>query len=79
MSIRLGKLPATPYTPVMNATLEERMELLEKTVADLRATVLRLSPVKKDWRSTVGTLTDDEMSREADRLGMEYRQQQVEP
>jgi len=63
----------------MNATLEQRMESLEKTVAELRSTVLRLSPVKKDWRSTVGKLTDDEMSREADRLGMEYRQQQQEP
>ena len=63
----------------MNATLEQRIDDLEKIVTDLRATVLRLTPVKKDWRSTVGKLRDDEISREADRLGMEYRQQQQEP
>ena len=59
--------------------LDERMVALEKELADLRATVLRLHPVRKDWRSTFGTLPHDDMSREADRLGREYREQQREP
>ncbi len=63
----------------MNATLEQRLENLEKTVAELRAKVLRLSPVKKDWRSTVGMFADDETFDEAVRLGREYREQQREP
>ena len=60
-------------------TVEQRLAELEKQFAELRATVLRLTPKKKDWRSTVGTLVDDEISREADRLGAEYRAQQREP
>jgi hypothetical protein len=63
----------------MTATLEQRMERLEKTVAELRATVLRLSPVKRDWRSTVGKFADDETFDEAVKLGREYREQQQEP
>lgn len=60
-------------------TLDQRMAALEKEMADLRAAVLRLHPVKKDWRSTFGILPHDDMSREADRLGHEYRLQQREP
>ena len=60
-------------------TVEQRLAELEKQFAELRATVLRLTPKKKDWRSTVGALVDDEISREADRLGAEYRAQQREP
>ena len=55
------------------------MDELEKKVADLSATVLRLTPQKKDWRSTIGKLREDELSKEADRLGREYRKQQREP
>ena len=59
--------------------LDQRMAALEKEMADLRATVLRLHPVRKDWHGTFGTLPHDDMSREADRLGREYRLQQREP
>ena len=69
MNSTIGQIP----------TVEQRLAELEKQVAELRATVLRLTLKKKDWRSTVGTLVDDEISREADRLGAEYRAQQREP
>lgn len=51
------------------------MNELEKQVAELTAKVLQLTPVKKDWRRTVGTLTDDKLSREADRRGAQRRRQ----
>lgn len=60
-------------------TVEQRLAELEHQFAALRATVLRLTPRKQNCRSTVGTLVDDPMSREADRLGAEYRAQQREP
>jgi hypothetical protein len=59
----------------MKTSVEERVTDLEKQVADLKAKVLKLTPVKKDWRRTVGMLTDDELSREADRRGAEWRRQ----
>ena len=66
-------------TTEQKQTVEQRLDKLEKQFAELRATVFRLTPKEKDWRSTVGTLVDDEISREADRLGAEYRAQQREP
>jgi len=33
-----------------------------KKVADLSSTVLGLTPRKKDWRSTVGMLRDDDLA-----------------
>ena len=65
------------YVRVMSQTLEERVEGLEKKVAELSAQVLELRPIKKDWRRTVGCMPDDEMTREAERLGREYRKQQT--
>jgi hypothetical protein len=61
----------------MPQTLEERVEELERKVAELSAQALDLRPPQKDWRRTVGSMTDDEMAREAERLGREYRQQQT--
>jgi hypothetical protein len=63
----------------MAETIEKRVDELEKKVADLSTTVLRLTPQKKDWKSTIGMLREDELSKEADRLGSEYRKQQREP
>jgi predicted nucleic acid-binding Zn-ribbon protein len=68
---------ALTYIPDMSQTLEERVEELEKKVAELSAQALALRPRQKDWRRTVGSMTDDEMAREAERLGREYRQQQT--
>jgi predicted nucleic acid-binding Zn-ribbon protein len=65
------------YIPAMSQTLEERVEELERKVAELSAQTLELRPRLKDWRRTVGSMTDDEMAREAERLGREYRQQQT--
>jgi hypothetical protein len=65
------------YIIVMSQTLEKRVECLEKEFSELRAQVLNLGQRKKDWRSTFGTLEDDEITREAERLGREYRDQQT--
>ena len=61
----------------MSQTLESRVEDLEKKVAELSAQILQLRPVKKDWRRTVGSMPDDDIAREAERLGREYRTQQT--
>lgn len=65
------------YFNAMSQTLEKRVEELEKKVAELSTQVLGLRPPRKDWRKTVGSLPDDELTREAERLGREYRQQQT--
>ena len=57
------------------STVEDRLADLEKRFVDLRAQVLNLSPEKKDWRATVGMMPDDEISRGADRLGREWREE----
>ena len=62
----------------MTATLEQRIDDLEKIVSDLRAKVLGLTPVKKDWRSTVGKFANDDTFDEAVKLGREYRESQKE-
>ena len=61
----------------MSQTLEQRVEYLEKEFSELRAQVLNLRQGKKDWHRTFGTLEDDEITREAERLGREYREQQT--
>jgi len=61
----------------MSQMLEKRVEYLEKEFSELRAQVLVSRQRKKDWRGTIGMLEDDEMTREAARLGREYREQQT--
>ena len=61
----------------MSQALEQRVEQLEKSIYELQEQVLRLQRPERDWRSTVGLLPDDDLSREAERLGREYRQQQA--
>jgi hypothetical protein len=56
-----------------NATLQGRLDELEKEFVELRNRVIGIKPVKKDWRRTVGMMPDDELSREAQRLGAEWR------
>jgi len=56
----------------MPETLEQRMEEVEKKVAELGA-IVGAGSCKKDWLSTVGTLPEDQISRDAERLGQEYR------
>jgi len=56
----------------MPETLEKRVEEIEKKVATLGA-IVGAGPGKKDWLATVGILIDDELSRDAERLGREFR------
>lgn len=63
----------------MAQTIEERVANLEKGFATLANTLPKQRPVQKDWRKTIGMCKDDELAREASRLGREYRQQQTEP
>lgn len=60
------------------ASLQQRFDELEKEFAALRDRVLGIKPVKKDWRRTVGMMPDDELSREAQRLGAEWRRNGTE-
>jgi hypothetical protein len=55
-------------------TLEQRLDVVEKRVAELGA-IVGAGSHQKDWLSTVGTLPDDPLSRKADQLGREYRDQ----
>jgi hypothetical protein len=61
----------------MSQTIESRVEDLERKFSEMAAQVLDLKRRKKDWRSTFGTLEDDDISREAEHLGREYRKQQT--
>ncbi len=65
------------YAHGMSETLEQRVEDLERQVADLSEQVLNLRRPKKDWWRTVGSIPDDEITREAERLGRDYRNQQT--
>lgn len=49
--------------------IEQRLAILEQQVAG----ILQKDEPKKNWESTVGTWADDELSREVDRLGQEWR------
>ena len=61
----------------MPHTLEQRVETLEQQFSELRAKLLNSRRSQRDWRNTVGTLEDDPMTQEAERLGREYRTQQT--
>ncbi len=61
----------------MSQALEKRVEDLERGFSELRAQILDLRQRNKNWRSTVATLENDEMTREAERLGREYRKEQT--
>jgi len=58
--------------------VKERLSVMERKFDELQSQVLGLQPVKKDWRATVGLMPDDEESREAARLGREWREQSGE-
>ena len=54
-------------------TVEKRLAALETGFDALRDKILGLVPVTKDWRSTVGVLPDDAMTRRAFRSGAQWR------
>ena len=60
----------------MSEMLEQRVEQLEKKVAELSARPVR-SNGKKNWRRTIGVFHNDPDFEEAVRLGREYREQQT--
>lgn len=57
-------------------TLEQRLSTVEHSLSELQNTVLKLTPIKKDWRHAAGKLRETPLAREVDRLGREYREQQ---
>lgn len=60
-------METTASTPL--AEIESRLARLEEQVANIIG-----PPVRKDWRSAVGMLTDDALSREIDELGRQWRE-----
>ena len=67
----------------MPSTLDERVELLEREMAELKqslrshASVSLSQPVPRDaWRKTVGAFKDDPFYDDMIRLGAAYRKRQ---
>ena len=56
-------------------TVEERLTRIERDFDDLKRQVLGLKPRAKAWRDTVGLIPDDELSRSAEKLGREWREE----
>ena len=56
-------------------SVEERLTRIERDFDELKRQVLGLKPRAKAWRDTVGTIPDDELSRSAEKLGRESREQ----
>lgn len=54
-------------------TLEERVTVLEETVAQLLSQSAKATG-KKDWRSTLGMFADDPVMREIDEEGRRIRE-----
>ncbi|MEX1114148.1 MAG: hypothetical protein WEB53_02795 [Akkermansiaceae bacterium] len=55
------------------STVEERLTRIEREFDELKHDVLGLKPNAKSWRQTVGMIPDDEVSRSAEKLGREWR------
>ncbi len=72
----VGALNVMDYVAGMSQTLEQRVQELEKKVAELSAQSIP-PPRKKDWRRTIGIFQNDPEFEEAVRLGREYREQQT--
>ena len=54
-------------------SLEERVAALEREVAELRAALANGAP-KKDWLSTVGMFTGDEVMKRIEKAAVKYRE-----
>lgn len=51
------------------------MTRIEREFDALKHQVLDKQPQANDWRRTVGAMPDDELSRSAERLGREWREE----
>lgn len=61
----------------MAATLEERVEALERKLAELQVQPWLSPPVKKDPLSIFGAAKDDPLFEESVKLGEEWRTSQT--
>ena len=67
----------SPITPNNGSDLADRVETLERELSVLKARFAMLTRVRNAaMLDTFGAIPDDEMSREAERLGREYRDRQ---
>ncbi len=67
----------TPISPPNAAELADRVATLERELAVLKSTVAVLvRETNAKMLSTFGTIPDDEISRDAERLGRAYRERQ---
>ena len=58
---------------MMETTLEERVEVLEKQVASLLSR-LGSQPTQKDWQHTIGMFADDPVMRDIQAEGQKIRE-----
>lgn len=58
-------------------TLEERVDALEKQVAELMGRILAPPPTK-DWRSTIGMFANDPIMKEIQEEGRKIREAERE-
>jgi len=56
-------------------SVEERLTRIEREFDELKQDVLGLKLRAKAWRQTVGMIPDDDLSRSAEELGREWREQ----
>lgn len=61
----------------MQNTLEQRVEALEREIAELREQKWLSPPIKKDWRSTFGWAHDSKHFEGAVKSGEEMRKAQT--
>ena len=58
----------------MNESVEQRLEALEKEIAELREQLAEMKPREKDWRRSIGAFANDPDYDRAMRLGREWRE-----
>lgn len=63
--------------PDRTTTLEQRVDTLEKQVADLMKRIMAPLP-EKNWRSTIGMFANDPIMKEIDEEGRKIREAERE-
>ncbi len=61
----------------MSATLEERVEAIERKLAEIQTRPWLSPPVKKDWQATVGWANNSKLHEAATKAGEDYRRSQT--